>query len=255
MIEVLYKKKLLNINHIWFYNGEVLKNKSYINIYHAPKFFKDNNYLFMKEQHTLIHNLKTSEDEILKNINKTYRYDIRRAEKDGIETKYFSSFELLDPTNTYILKKFYDTYNSMYKEKGLKQTINIRLVKSYIKNNCFILSVAFYNNNPLVFHSYIIDIDQVRLLHSCSNFRTDVDLKEIIGRMNKYLHWKDLLFFKKDNYETFDWGGISIDSNNGISDFKKKFGGNELNYYNYIVIKNKIISYIAKKILYRVEDK
>ncbi len=70
-------------------------------------------------------------------------------------------------------------------------------------------SIAFYNEIPLVFHSYIIDDSHVRFFYSCSSFRQEREMSSIIGRMNRLLHWENMLFFKHKGICEYDWGRVS----------------------------------------------
>ena len=89
----------------------------------------------------------------------------------------------------------------------------------------FIIYVNFFRMLLNKYHSCICDDKNIRLLHSCSEFReTDTAFRNAIGRANKYLHWKDMLYFINQHKEKYDWGGISsFDTPNGIDKFKMSF--------------------------------
>ena len=55
----------------------------------------------------------------------------------------------------------------------------------------------------------------------------------MIGRANKRLHWEYIKYFKQKGLLRYDWGGISdFENPNGIDEFKLKFGGEKITYYN-----------------------
>ena len=84
-----------------------------------------------------------------------------------------------------------------------------------------------------MFHSYIYDVHDARLLHSASCFREESADQNLIGRANKKLQWEDMKYFKEQGVLRYDWGGISdFDNPNGIDEFKLKFGGDKITYYN-----------------------
>ncbi|MBQ2936393.1 MAG: hypothetical protein IJD96_09185, partial [Lachnospiraceae bacterium] len=57
--------------------------------------------------------------------------------------------------------------------------------------------------------------------------------QSMIGRANKRLHWEDMKYFKEKGLVRYDWGGISdFENPNGIDEFKLKFGGDKITYYN-----------------------
>lgn len=75
-----------------------------------------------------------------------------------------------------------------------------------------------------------------RLTFSVSNFReniaSNVD-KNMIGRLNRWLHYEDMILLKENGFDVYDWGGYDIKENlAGINKFKKYFGGILTKQYN-----------------------
>lgn len=104
---------------------------------------------------------------------------------------------------------------------------------NYYKSN-ILFTMARHEGNPIVMHSYLIDNEdrgRVRLLHSASHFRSLLSSQEraLVGRANRFLHYKDMLYFRNKGFSTYDFGGISIDDNDEeqkkIGAFKRGFGG------------------------------
>ena len=60
----------------------------------------------------------------------------------------------------------------------------------------------------------------------------DNKYRNYIGRVNKFLHWKDIEYWKSVNINTLDWGGVDFKEEKGISSFKQGFGGELVTYYN-----------------------
>jgi len=81
-----------------------------------------------------------------------------------------------------------------------------------------------------------------RLLFSVSTIYglDDKTKRNKIGWINKALHWKSILYFKEKGYKEYDWGGYSNNPNNkelaGIDKFKKAFGGEIIQVYDYYSI-------------------
>ena len=70
----------------------------------------------------------------------------------------------------------------------------------------------------------------MRLVHSVSLFRDrDPAYRALVGRANRWLHWRDLLLFKAQGVKRYDWGGMFEDESGpghaGINRFKRSFGG------------------------------
>ena len=146
-------------------------------------------------------------------------------------------------------------YRARYAEKTRARSLEHTSDNEYIENRAFILTCAYIDNKPYVFHSYIVDDTHSRLLHSCSEFRVqDNTVKNSIGRANKLLHYKDMLYLKDLGIVLYDWGGVSAPKQpNGIDKFKMSFGGRPIDYYNCTIdlcLKAKLAS-IYKRIFRR----
>ena len=184
-------------------------------------------FFFKREvKHTKIIDLLLDEDEIFLNFKKNTRNEIRRAKTYGF---------LIESINS--LGDFSSFYNKNKKNKLNQEYFE----KSYSINENIIITSINYNTHVLVMHSYLIDIQKgrARLMHSVTNEEID-DIKinkKIIGFANRYLHYKDILFFKEKNFVKYDLGGYAHETNNikleGINKFKDSFGGEMIAEYNY----------------------
>ena len=233
MVYCEYKKRGIKIGHLWFYDGDNIDSIHPDILYmHGSKKRKERWDVLCDEQYSLMTDLSISEDELYKNIRKNYRYEIRRSEKENVKLDYYSATSISEE----ILHQFENTYNEMYKDKNINVTFNRNLVDAYIRDEKICFTIASYNHIPLVFHSYIIDENNVRFFYSTSPFRAQTDISKKIGCMNKALHWYDICLFKSLGVKKYDWGGISnADKPNGIDEFKMGFGGERVVYYNSIV--------------------
>ncbi len=249
MKSIIYKKHGISISHVWF-SDKIEKQKSHLSIFHGMKSddipIDFSNSFKITPQSTLITDLSLTQDELWSKIKKNTRYEIRRAEKEGIEIKYYLGKE----TPRDILLSFEKVYNQMYKSKGKKTTFNKKIVEQYMKNEMIAFSIALYESEPLVFHSYIYDEDHTRFFYSCSPFRDEPEMANLIGRMNRLLHWNDFLWFKNMGVTEYDWGGINSDTNpDNIAKFKMSFGGVSTEKFNYSIgdsILGKLICIINK---------
>lgn len=235
MKSTVYRKYgLIRVEHVWFadhiYDGRA--DVTFYHEIHKESISTDNKQYIETPFSTAITDLRKNEDDLWGAIKKNTRYEIRRSEKEGIETKSFIAEEI----PAHLLSAFAKTYNSMYMTKGMNNVFNMRLVKRYIENDMIWFSVAFYNGEPLVFHSYIVDPVHARFFYSCSPFREQREMATLIGRMNRCLHWFDMIELKKRGVEEYDWGGISNPDNpNTIDRFKLAFGGENQDLCNVIV--------------------
>lgn len=248
MVRASYTKKIVKIEHIWFH--QPIKEDTHkgmdIIYYHGVKDAGDNNSSSVRitKQYSWLTDLTQSKDDIFAGIRKNYRYEIRRVGKENVKMKTISADEMKDSPE--ILDAFAETYNQMYQDKGMDTFFNRKLVESYIAVNGIIFTIAYLNDEPLVFHSYIIDDNNVRFFYSTSPFREQKDLANEIARMNKALHWHDICYFKDIAIQNYDWGGILLPNNpNGIDQFKMGFTGQLVEYNNII----KATSLLGKAVL------
>lgn len=205
-------------------------------------------------QHTRWTDLTVSEEELRSGIaSKTFRYDIRRSYKDEVTVRHFSSEELAG--NEPLLEGFARCYHEMYAEKKMEIRLDLAAVEDCAAKGHLVLSAAYSGGEPIVYHSYLWDGATVILWHSCSNFRREKEMVNVIARANKRLHWEDWLFFKARGVRTYDWGGVfAYDSDNGIDQFKEAFGGVPHDYYHTVPMGHSLLGRAALA-AYRLKKK
>jgi len=195
-------------------------------------------------KYTLINDLSKEEDEIFASFTSNIRNEIRKVEKiDNFSYSY----------NTITMLEFIEFYNSFAISKGLNP-LRERRIKKYA-GNLFYLS-AYLKDKLTNVQVYIVDKENkiVRLLYSVSTIHSleDKQRRKNIGFINKFLHWQAISYFKKNNFLIFDWGGYGNDPNNktlaGIDKFKKSFGGEIIEIYDYYSIPFFILKSIKNKI-------
>lgn len=197
--------------------------------------------------HTPLIDLSMEPTELLKSFEKNTQYEIRRAQREGVE---FST----DIT----LQEFIDFYNVFAETKGRRKlTVNlleafaekIQLTRAVAKGTC--LAVHFYLCDP--------EASRARLQYSATHFRKETD-KEIIkltGYANRFLHFSDMCHFKSLGYRTYDLGGYAHQTTNQelaqINRFKDCFQGRLVEEGDYISIplylieKIKTVPHLLKK--------
>ena len=238
MIDVIYQKKFLKVNQIWYPGSStvesLLKEKrpaDILFVHGAPIEETKGSFRGWQEYHTCRNDLTVSEEDMLANINKAVKYQFRRSEKDNIEIAFYTKEDI--EKNPQLIETFRDIYERMYRSKGSDTKLNVTAIERYLAADGIVFSAAIYEGEVLVFHSYICDKEETRLLHSASCFREESADQSMIGRANKRLHWEDIKYFKQKGLLRYDWGGISdFENPNGIDEFKLKFGGEKITYYN-----------------------
>lgn len=229
---VLEDKKLgLNFAKIWCWNGEEIHSEANVLRYlridpslaetlKAPKSYDVN--------HTLITDLMQEEEQIWSMMNKNYKYEIRRAQKEEAEFSVFGAQELAD--NASVIEEFETAYNAFCDEiqnESVRANYDHAMIMQMIAKNAIVLTKA-EQHNLVVYHIYVTDGEVVILDYSVSDFRNEDADKAAAGRLNKLLHWKDMMMFKAEGCKTYDWGNVSgrtADELSGIDRFKAGFGG------------------------------
>lgn len=230
-MKIKNKISFLEIDEIWFANENdfnincMFSLKIYRNITkHIKKYF-----CFQEKKYTLYTNLNENSDDIFKLFVSNLRNEIRKVDKLDNSLVEFNSIEK---------NEFIEFYNVFAKSKSLPLLTNRRLEK--YKDNLLYIS-AKLDDELTNIQVYIIDYKNkiVRLLYSVSTIHglDDKTKRNRIGWINKALHWKSILYFKENNFNIFDWGGYGNDENNlelaGIDKFKKSFGGEVIEVYDY----------------------
>ena len=245
----LIEGRLQKTLHVWFGSSRVTdaKNVDIIRYHAVDRAFKWSDAT--NKQKSLITHLDDSEEGIFANFANNTRNEIRRATRDGVITRMYCSKELA--TSQGVLDDFACMYNEMYREKNMPTRIAVTELLPIIRCGGLIITSAEYEGSVLVYHVYISEKGNARLLYSCSNFRvSDESIKKLIGRANRLLHWDDMRFLKKRGVSVYDWGGVaSFEEPNGIDKFKFSFNGDRVEYYNlaeYVSIKAKLLRQLGK---------
>lgn len=251
------KGKFFSTRHIWF--DDLYNNIKNISSGGADEVFLHANQVplecgrwgWYQKQYSLITDLQNDECDLWSSVNKTFKYDINKSKRDGIDIRTYSSLEILD--NADILNDFAEVYTNMYTEKGMTgKKLGISELRAYAKSGHLVITAAIFDDKVIVYHSYVFNEECCRLLHSCSEFRAaDKNIRNLIGRANKRLHWEDIIMFKAKGVKYYDWGGVaSFDNPNGIDNFKMSFGNERVSYYNVHIfrsLKRKIYHYLFGK--------
>lgn len=249
MIQTTYKKSLISINHVWYLQDESeleKLNKADAYFLHGVSDIEPSGIAVRKKQSTLVSDLSIDKEEAWTKLSRTFRNHINRCLKEERQFEIVTSKEINNRTD--LVEKFITSYNQMYSSKGMSTVFNKAQFDAYVRENAVWLCVAYREDEPVVFHAYIIDEQNARLWYSCSNFREEKEIAAEIGRLNKFLHWQEMCCFGEKGIKRYDWGGVNFEDSKvkGISDFKAQFGGNLVTYDNIIFSKNPIVRLLLK---------
>lgn len=182
------------------------------------KDFHDVKYGF-QPQHTIIIDISVSEEEILKQMKPKGRYNIRLAAKKGVTVEQSTD-----------IAGFYKLMSQTTKRDGFSahdQKFYEKMLQALGENAK--LYFAKYNNEVIagVLNTYFGDTATYYFGASSNSHREF---------MAPYLlHWEAIKDAKKDGFTKYDLFGIApAEAKNhpwqGVTEFKKKFGGEEISY-------------------------
>lgn len=182
---------------------------------------------------TLLSDLREEEEAILSHYSKNCRYEVRRAPKEGVVCAAKCGKEITEQdiiAFTDFFEQFWASKGVSYREKEKCRA----MMRQYAAAGAMAVTTASIGDKLLVYHTYILDGRRVRLYQSASMFRTDESITtKIVGFANRYLHYQDMLFFKKMGKEQYDWGGAGESGDvESITKFKESFGGEKAVFYN-----------------------
>lgn len=234
--DVFYKLKKLGKMMIYIKNGRILekwfsektsKKDSYKFVhYRQCKNLKNDLFFKRVDFYTKTIDLEIKDNEIFDSFNKNCREKIKR-----IRNK--TNFEVENNIDSFI--NFYNEFSDLRGRNRLTEKFT-----SYCRN--IIVTKATYDDEVMVMHSYLIDknIGRVRLLHSVSHFNVLDDSKKrnLIGMLNRYLHFEDMKYFKEQGFNVYDLGGYAYETKSekllNINHFKDQFGGTLVRESSYI---------------------
>jgi len=178
---------------------------------------------------SMVTDLSPEEEAIAGGFGKDCRYKIRRAEtKDGLRLEFSAEPERR-------LGEFADFFDAFAKQKD-----HSRCDRHWLAAACeagqLALSVAYRGEEALVWHAHVLCMTPAGLQYTASHFRgQDSDFRALVGRANRWLHWKDMQKLRSMGFTRYDWGGLFADESTperaGINRFKRDFGGEEIRVY------------------------
>lgn len=190
--------------------------------------------------------------DIFNAFNRETQYEIRRCEKaDSLV------FDVNSNPGSQDVVAFISFYHRFHQGKNLPNTetscaFYLKTLYQFQEHNALVItSVMKQDQEPLCVHTYLVDGVRARLINSASVFRgTDSGFRSLVGRANRCLHWRDMLYFKGQGYKLYDLGGLSTEVDDTVSSFKRSFGGYQVteyfNIYKSMTIKGKLALWVER---------
>lgn len=230
---------------VWFRKPDLNEKRGYpVWIYHdmdqeiVPS--KGEYTLTCRNSRTLVTDLALSPEELMMRCEQSVRYEVRRAIRDGAICRHYTSADLRDKDE--LILRFDEAHAQMHRQKGMVNVSVASHIWELREAGMLAVSICEFQGEIVAYHIYVVGDKIARLLYSVSVFRNtkDSSKRAAIGRCNRLLHYRDMLWFKETNYTTYDWGGFAIDpALDSINAFKKSFGGEEQPRYHTVITGNK----------------
>lgn len=173
----------------------------------------------------LIMDLRLSKKHLLKQMKPKARYNIKVAQKHGVNIIQTSPEEGLKD-----FLKLYCSFNKIIPSDKKDKHYFERLIYILSRNKNGNFFFARYKNQ-------ILSSALVIYFGNTATYLFGASSKKFSFTMSPYLlHFTIMQHAKKTGYKWYDWYGLSPDENNvnhpwyGFSVFKKKFGGQQINY-------------------------
>lgn len=236
MIRLKIKERLYTYERIIFPEQQVKSDTDiirYMRFYEKEKIPKG---VVTDTYVTPVTDLTLSVEEIQKQYSKDVRYEVRRASRENIKFQVFDNLGM--PKDEVFVKELaekYYTFCDVIEQPHLKENLNLPEFCEFVKQGNVVVSKADFENG-WTYHIYQVDGKHAMLWFSFSDYRKEGANKSMAGWANRGLHDHDIMHFKKQGYEVYDWGNIaSFESPNQIDKFKMNFGGEIKTAYCYFV--------------------
>jgi hypothetical protein len=182
---------------------------------------------------TIVLDLSLPVDGLFSKLKTDTRYKIRRAsERDGLLYEWSTGADAAQ------VARFADYFDECASLKGMAKTSRERLM-ILARHRALAFSCILSGSRAiLAANCYIATSARMRILHTAAAFRSyeDSACRNMIGRANRYLFWRDILRLREAGVEIFDFGGwYAADSDADrlrINRFKEEFGGEVRHEWN-----------------------
>ncbi|MCG8551524.1 MAG: aminoacyltransferase [Desulfobacterales bacterium] len=175
---------------------------------------------WQSEEHlNIIIDLSKTEEELWKGVHSKRRNEIRRAEKEGTCFRVLETRDELDETYD-ILKEVYDRA-----KLPLPRIHFFKTAYDVLGTDEFKIFLAV-NGGKIIGTMYVLCFNGMMYDWYAGSYR--VYYKKY---PNDLIPWKAFLWGKENGFKTFDFGGAGKPGvPYGVRDYKKKFGGEFVNY-------------------------
>lgn len=239
MLIVRHEKYGWLLPNVWFAEKPFHLNRSALGLWLKalavppeeliPRSYK---VVYRAEQRTLITPLSEPEEELFARMNETTRRYIRRA------AEILSSdtgWRHICPGT--VSRGQSSLVESFLSTKGLDPWVASHGILNNPLAPHLLASSLERNGVPMIVHVYVVDEEAgTAFLYWSAYGGFTPEERDMQGRLNRWLHWQDILWFKNIGFEQYDWGGAGESPEViNITKFKQSFGGDPFVRYHALV--------------------
>lgn len=238
MITVSKRRFGFRIGEVWHYNGDGHSVPSELASFDAL-YFRDSRVNF-RDQLSKFRNGVLSLDAVSSvsalSFDKKFSYEVRRAEREGVTT------QILDRALPR-LEMWYKSMVAFHVSKNIPHISRVSLER-YAQSNLLQVTMGCVGNSVIVVHVYLFDADEPVLLASFpvrEHLEQSAQLEgKFLGWANRYLHFRDIEFFKNLGCRSYSLGGMGnppTPDNQGIIAFKSEMNPiTREDYFGFVVL-------------------
>jgi len=187
---------------------------------------------------TLVINLTEDLDVLWKKLKPQCRQQINRAQRQDIKITINKYYE-----------EFYHIFRLFQSQKrGYGLPFGIGLPSLDTLKRCGTLFTAESQGEIIGGHLFLQGQTTFKSYLSASKrLGTEKERYHLIGNANRLMYWESIKYAKGQGLQEFDWGGMWSDeeanadvSRQNINQFKRSFGGEMVQFYNYEKIYSRI---------------
>jgi hypothetical protein len=219
---ITFTRKGIRFSEVWFEDAHQPTDSDVLLLYQVDNPVSDT----CKDFYSIEVSLASEPDALLAAFKRDTRYEVNRAaNKDNL------TFDFHSAVSPALLDEFCAFFDAFAESRQLSRS-NPEWLGVYAEAGALCLSrVCDSDGNSLVWHSYYRDPKWCRLLQSASEFRAsgDPQRRNLLGRANRYQHWRDMVAFRELGNVMYDFGGWyegkTDEQKLRINQFKEEFGG------------------------------
>jgi hypothetical protein len=185
---------------------------------------------------TIVIDLTTPEEELWSPLSVHLRKVIRQSRREGVAVERLSELGEAD------WQAFLAAYWKLWQRKGQAGALGIGQIGELVAKRRFVLTRSRDPEGRILsWHAYVLAPKHVRLHTTISDMDPARGSRwnNYVGRAHRLHHWQDMMDFKAEGVETYDFGGVYRGTEDkeqvNIAHFKQLFGGRFADTYDAVL--------------------